>query len=282
MKNNKKIIITATIILSVAVIGISIFAYNYNKNNEKLINEIVEYEGRFNEGEKRDDKIAVLKELVSNEAKYSNNAVNYKYEDTLSNFKIWFYEDYSRAITENTLKDVGKEQDKEAINKAKTNLDNAINTIKSDNILSAEEIEEYNRKIFSLVKSYDERLNVIEADEKKAEEERLAKEEADRKAAEEAELAIESEAKRNQQESGSNYGVVNGTGSGSDSSSGDGNDSGGNVDGQSGGRVDISRLEHIWKTDSDGNKIPGSDVWIDRSNGNYYDANGNFLFNGIW
>ena len=283
---NKKIMMSILILISIIVISIA-FVMNKNYQNKQLLNEIVSYSNKFENESDRNVKLSIFNGLISNEEKYSKN-LKENYNKTLLDMKNWFKNDCNNTINENTIKNLENFSDKEAINNHKTNLENLKNTINNEKVLDEKDLSEFINSIDSLIKSYDDRLNAIIEDEKKAEKERLAKEE-ERIAREKAEQEALAAAQAQQYEdSYDDNSYQHEAPSNSNPSTPSSNTPTNPAPTQSppaskpSGGVDISRLEHTWNTDENGNKIPGSDRWVDRSNGNSYDVNGNYLGNAYW
>lgn len=290
MKNlfkDKKITIAILLFAIISIAVLFTLKYKNYKNEKFIVNEILEYSNNFNEEIDRGIKLNILNQLISNEEKYSENYSIDIYESTLNELREWFINDYNVAINKDTIKDINGVNDSDAINQSKINLNKIIETIKLEGALESNEIEKYSKTIEDLVKSYDERLYAIDEAQKKAEKERLAKEEriAREKAEQEALAAAQAQQYEDSYDDNS---YQHETPSNSNPSTPSSNTPTNPAPTQSppaskpSGGVDISRLEHTWNTDENGNKIPGSDRWVDRSNGNAYDVNGNYLGNAYW
>ena len=302
---NKKIMVSILTLISIVVISIA-FVMNKNYQNRQLLNEIASYSTKFENESDRNVKLSIFNDLVSNEAKYSKN-LKENYNETLLDMKNWFKDDYNNTINKNTINDLENSSDKEAINNHKTNLENLKNTMNNEKVLDEKDLNECINSIDSLIKSYDARLNAIIEAEKKAEEERLAREEAERLAKEEAERIAKEQAeaeakaaqkkqaeakaktaKKEQHQSSNSVGSnsnSNHVDSGSSNNRNSSQKSGGNQSSKSSGKSSSSGknwndgyYHHSWLYDLDtGEKIEGSDQYVD-SEGNVYDANGNFLY----
>lgn len=298
IKNKKWIAIGAiALVLSSSIVAISYRRYKNNiikENIEMQIVSIFDHYNTFNNGENRNSKIESLKFMVGEYENYKNeneiyDSVSKEYLFKIELMKKYFVDLYDITLKENTLNNIQEIKDKENINTAKTNLESLLKTVKSEELVVSDKntADKYAESIETLIKLYDERLNSILDEEKRVEEERVAKEEAERIAQEEA---IKRQSQNNSNSGGSNSGNSN-SNNNSDSgasnnsgNSGSGSSSGGNSGGGSRPKpgVDLGGLENSWLFDLDtGEKIPESDVWIDRSNGDTYDANGNFLYNGF-
>ncbi len=280
MKNftkNKYILILSIIILVSVVLFIGYKAYEKKLVKQQIElskTEIAEIYTNFKDEQDRPKKVEILRNILYKLEEYKNENKTYEevlkeYNDKIDEMKNYFVTEYEKTIHDNTINNIEEIQDKEQINNAKNNLSNIIEAIKSEEniILTSEEIKKYEETTTQLIASYDSRIKSIEEAEKKAEEERLAKEEAERISREESLAAFRSQEQQTSTPSngGSAYSQP--------------------TENPKPGRVDISRLEHNWHYNLDtGEKIPGTDVWIDRSNGNTYDENGNFLYNGydLW
>lgn len=294
--------ITILVAIIAIILGVALFA-KWEMDKQQLEKEISEqliaveqWNGKINDEKDDAKKLEMLKSLIKEYDEYKkgdNHAeVNSKYEAIIKDVKSVFVKKYNKTLSDSTLKNVDKIDDKSTLNKANKSLKDLLKTVNGDEgkiTLSESQIKDYGDKINDLINKYDKRVKAIEKKEKeqkeKEEAERKAKEEAEAKAAEEQQKQLEQQ-QNNAVNSGNNGGnsyqqPSNGGGSGNSSNSNSGNSSSNNnSNSNNGGKVDISRLEHHWDVDLDtGEKVPGSDVWFDRATGNNYDANGNFLFN---
>ncbi len=176
------------------------------------------------------------------------------YGETYNSKKIEKPEEADKKTLENAKKE---------LTKLLENIENEksiIYDIKNDSIEN-KDLNDLKEKINTTIYSYDEKLKKI-----KEEEETEAKkeaEEAERKAAEEAAAA----AQKNNYSSGNQSSQ-----SGGQNNTQQSNSSGNWKDG----------LRHIWENNPDtGEKIPGTDRYIDPRTGNMYDENNNYITN-IW
>lgn len=279
-KNKKSILISISILVILAImLGYAVYKSNENKKQLAINSElssIKEISNNF-ESEDREEKLDSLKLILEDYNEYKNSANKYNavvtsYENKVAEMKKWFISDYDKTIIENTLDEI---TDKESINKVKDNLISLENIIKHEEsiTLNSEEILQYEEKIVTIIKAYDERLLTIKSEEEvkqaKIKDEEEVKEQI-RLETEKVIIQKELENNNNQNNGNSNNSVAE-------------NPKVSNTEKPSmNNKVDISRLEHHWGINLDtGEKIPGTDVWIDKSNGNTYDQNGNFLYNGF-
>lgn len=178
--------------------GVGYFLYQANAKQEvidKKIEEISDIEKKFSVSEKREDKINMLKSILAdmdeyNESKDNFKEVSEKYESVVSSMQDVFLKEYDAVIKENTLDDIENLEDMEIINTNRDNLNELSSLIESEKkytFSKESESGKYTQEIDSLVESYSSRIEVLEKEQKKAEEEaqKKAEEEAQRKAEEE-------------------------------------------------------------------------------------------------
>lgn len=303
LSKGKKISIIVVIIA--IILGVVLFAKWEidEKQKQKEISDqltaVEQWNGKINDEKDDTKKLEILKSLMNEYGEYKkgdNHAeVNSKYEAIIKDVKSAFVKKYGKILDDNTLKNVDKIDDKSTLNKANKSLKELLKTVDGDEgkiTLSESQIKDYGDKINGLINKYDKRIKAIE----KKEKEQKEKEEAERKAKEEAEAKAAEEQKRQQQQNVASSGnSVNnggnsyqqpsnsGSNSSSNSNSNSGGNSGGNPSNNGHGKVDINRLEHHWSVDLDtGEKVPGTDRWLDPATGYEYDANGNFLYDASW
>lgn len=155
--------------------------------------------------------------------------------------------EYDTTIADNTIADIESTNDKSKISTSVTNLTTLLETIKSDAICNEEDITAYETSINDLITTYNARISAIE--------------EAEKKAAEEA--------KNKKTNGGTNN--SGSTSSGSSSTTRDPSKFGGKSKDQ---------LRHEWLENPEtGEKIPGSDQYINEYTGDVYDEDGNYLYN---
>lgn len=267
MKNKKKKITIITVIVIIIAIALSVFgvkAYLDKKEQEYIESYIASINEEFNQFEAVDDRTEKLNMLKTEIDKYENykNTEDSKeeivnaYDEKVALMKQYFVTDYESKITNNTIAEIEKINDKKQINSSKKALTDLLELIKTESqlTLNQEDFESYQTSINDLVKSYDSRLKEIEEAEKKA------KEEAERKAREEAERKAKEEYSKN------NY---------------SNNKSGSKSPNESGNKVNTNGLTRKKWYDENGNLV--ADNYTD-GHGHLYDLDGNRLENdeGWW
>ncbi len=280
VKKRYKIILlslVAVVLLGAIVLGIHTYQ---NWRTEKTISEyqvkIEQVAKSFSETEERTAKLEILKELINEANEYSKTEKPIKevvqsYKQEIQSMKSCFIEMYDTEVVQNTLSDVATIADKEALDNAKTNLTTLLDTMKSEYELTLSEAEhtEYVAKINSLVEGYTNRVAEIE----KAEEEARLKAEAEAKAKAEQEAKAKEQASKSNNSASSNA-SNNANNSNKNTSS---NNAKFNFDPNDDSNLPAG-WSHHWSLDENGNKIEGSDTWID-PNGNVYGIGGQFLLN---
>lgn len=261
MSKKTKIIIAITIILFIIATIAGVITYN-NIQEEKTetahIETINAHYAKFEKEETRTEKLNLLKTELKEFEEYKkseepNPEIIKSYEAKLKLMREYFTSDYEAQISKNTIKDIEKSEDKEAINNAKDSLEKLLKTIQSEkNTISSEiEIKEYEKKINALTKSYDTRITDIE--------------EAEEKAAAEKKAAEETKAKESQKKTSTTTATT--TASNSATSNNNSSDPGQYT------YPYPNWFEHYWNFDHEtGEKIPGSDWWVDpRTKITYYE-----------
>lgn len=298
---NKYIIILAIVILLLVVLSLGYKVYE-SKMTKKQIelnkSEVYLIYENFNQEQDRTNKIETLISALDKYEEYKNESKVYEevlkeYDNKINEMRNYFITEYKTIIDENNINNISEIEDKDQINNSKNNLIDLMGKIKSEeNIVLNDNItlKDYESKINNLIQSYDERLKFIEEAEKKAEEELKAMEEA--KAVEEAKKLEQEQVEQEYQNlSSSNdsnsyeysaYTPSIGSSNIESESENIGQSYEPQNSGQSNAKVDISLLEHTWNLDVDGNKIPGTDRWVDRATGDAYDENGNYIGNAYW
>lgn len=280
MKKRYKIILLSLVtlvLLGVIVLGIRTYL---NWQTEKTISEyqvkIEQVAKSFSETEARTTKLEILKELIDEVNEYSKTEKPIKevvqsYKQEIQSMKSCFIELYDTEVKQNTLSDVATITDKEALNNAKTNLTTLLDTMKSEYELTLSEAEytEYVDKINVLKDGYINRVAEIE----KAEEEARLKAEAEAKAKAEQEAKAKEQASKSSNSASSN---ASNKASNSNKNTKP-NNTKFNFDPNDDSSLPAG-WSHHWFLDENGNKIEGSDTWID-PNGNVYGIGGEFLLN---
>ncbi len=316
---NKKILIAVIII----VLGLGLGYFFIQQNNTKKeitakTNQINQLAQDFEKKENREEKLKILQNYISfKDELLGNEKMSSKvlptYNDQLTKMKTYFTNEYDQTLKDNTIENVD-ESTKEDLTKAKDNLNKLLETLKSDFILTEDEIKDsYSSKIESLVKSYEDKIKSIEEEEaKKAEEEKQRQEaekaEQERQAAEAAANVTNSSSNGSSNgsysyngngastgsstsSSNGNSGSNNGSSTSSSSNSGNTASSGSTNSAPSGTSSELNeygvpkyrngayfvRYDYYYDRNT-GEKIPGSEMYT-YSDGNVYDKNGNYLFN---
>lgn len=316
---NKKILIAVIII----VLGLGLGYFFIQQNNTKKeitakTNQINQLAQDFEKKETREEKLKILQNFVSTKDELLGNQnlstkVLPTYNDQLTKMKTYFTNEYDQTLKDNTIENVD-ESTKEDLTKAKDNFNKLLETLKSDSILTEDEIKEnYSSKIETLVQSYEDKIKSIEEDEaKKAEEEKQRQEaekaEQERQAAEAAANVTNSSSNGSSNgsysyngngastgsstsSSNGNSGSNNGSSTSSSSNSGNTASSGSTNSAPSGTSSELNeygvpkyrngayfvRYDYYYDRNT-GEKIPGSEMYT-YSDGNVYDKNGNYLFN---
>lgn len=115
-------------------------------------------------------KLEAQYEAYQNSEKPVQKALD-NYEAKIQELKQVLSAMYDEKIAENTIENVGESKDKSAISTAKANLSDLLVTIQAEKVA----VEDYESKINELLKSYNDRLTVIEAAEVQARAEQAAK-----------------------------------------------------------------------------------------------------------
>lgn len=261
MKNKKILIAVITIILC---FGLGYFFIKQNNTKKEITaktNQINQLAQDFEKEESREDKLKTLQNYISSKDELlGNQNISTKvlptYNDQLTKMKTYFTNEYDQTLKDNTIENVD-ESTKEDLTKAKNNLNKLLDILKTDSILTEDEIKDsYSSKIESLVKSYEDKIKSIEEEEAKKAEEEKQRQEAE-KAEQERQAA---EATANVTNSSSN-------GSSNGSYSYNGNSSSNDI------------YKHTWAIDPNtGEKVEGSDAYF-KTDGSIYDSNGNYQGN---
>lgn len=271
MSKKTKIIISITIILLIIATIAGVITYN-NIQEEKNVTAHIEtinaHHAKFEKEKIRTEKLNLLKTELKEFEEYKkseepNPEIIKSYEAKLKFMREYFTADYEAQISKNTIKDIEKSEDKEALNNAKDSLEKLLKTIQSEkNTISSEtEVKEYEKKINALTKSYDTRITDIEEAEEKAT--------AEKKAAEEA------KAKESQKKTS----TTTTTTTASNSATSNNNSS-------NPGQYTYpypSWFKHYWYTDPEtGEKIPGSDSWQNPKTGIWYYEDNSWHEDPFW
>ena len=166
MKNKKILIAGITIILC---LGLGYFFIKQNNTKKEITaktNQINQLAQDFEKKETREEKLKILQNFISTKDELlGNQNVSTKvlpiYNDQLTKMKTYFTNEYDQMLKDNTIENVN-ESTKEDLTKAKDNLNKLLETLKSDSILTEDEIKEnYSSKIESLVKSYEDKIKSL-------------------------------------------------------------------------------------------------------------------------
>lgn len=289
---NKKIIIAIAVIALVAV-GIGGYAYyQYDQEQQRIAEEarqkaideaIQEAESQLTQFEATDDRQAKLEILFNTKERISHSSDDFDtdggvdlgdatteaWHTTYASMQAWFEEDYENTFNSCSEEDLSeyKYEQVETLNQYVEQLAALKEKIDSEyeeyGTIEEDGKAAWDEKIDTMSKSISDKVEELE---KKHQEEEEAK-----KAEEEAKAAAQAK----NGSSGSSSGSNSGGSSSSGGSSGSGGSSSGGGLSSSGGS---GNMTHHWQTDSNGNKVEGSDQYSD-SDGNVYDGNGNYQYN---
>lgn len=237
MKNKKILIAGITIVLC---LGFGYFFIKQNNTKKEITaktNQINQLAQDFEKKENREEKLKILQNYISTKDELLGNQnistkVLLKYNDQLTKMKEYFTSEYDQTLKDNTIENAD-ESTKEDLSKAKDNLNKLSETLKSDSILTKDEIKDsYSSKIESLVKSYEDKIKSIEEEEAKKAEEEKQRQEAE-KAEQERQAAEATANVTNSSSNGSSNGSYsyngNGASIGSSTSSSNGGSSNSNA-----------------------------------------------------
>ena len=146
MKNKKILIAGITIILC---LGLGYFFIKQNNTKKEITaktNQINQLAQDFEKKETREEKLKILQNFISTKDELlGNQNVSTKvlptYNDQLTKMKTYFTNEYDQMLKDNTIETVD-ESTKEDLTKAKDNLNKLLETLKSDSILTEDEIKE--------------------------------------------------------------------------------------------------------------------------------------------
>ena len=219
---NRKIIITLSLIVLLVVGGSSVIAIEKNKKeeqkiyNEKIENHTSKINEKYNELTLEKDeskKLEELKNIVTDRDEYKSGTekdekVLNAYEYSINELKKEFKENNGKTLKENTSLDLENEN-KDSLVKKSGSLKALKGKVKTqENIIySKKEKEVVDKKIESLLKQYEDKINQLDKVAKeKQEAEEKAKEEQAVKAAEEAqEQKVQEQQAPLEAQGGTNY-----------------------------------------------------------------------------
>lgn len=289
-KSHKRLIISLASIGAICGIVVGVAAYNIHMDEVVKNDVIAENKNivksdwkKFGEDNSdsfdRENKMNVLKETIFNRDEYKKNSkteddkdvtrenkyygeVTENYNTYIEKMRAYFVSEYDTTLSDNTLSDddIKKSEDKDDLNKKRTNLETLKTTIESESSIVFNEkdekknVKDYDEKIDSLTKKYSDRVSAIEEAEKKKAEEAAKKAEEERKAAVAAAAAQNNTS--NSYSGGNNYNYSNNGSSNTYSNNNSGNSSNNGYIG--------------WFDYGD----ESTRQWIDES-GKAYDSNGN-------
>lgn len=309
----KRMIVGISVLVSALLIVLAVYTQVSASNKaiaEEIASnlEIIENESnKFNGSEDRNEKLSILSDLTALLDQYERSEnpqdeVLNTYNQEISGMRTHFIENYDVALSNGTIV-ISEETSKEELAEKKDILMNNLEVIENEKniVLAEEEIESYIVATNKIIKSYDnklEEIKIVEEEARLAEEARIAEEsrlaEEARKAQEqkEREIAEANKAAQNQvtsqsQSNKSNLGSGGGSSGKSNNSNNSNNSGSAGSSGSSGGSSGSSsgggrnQTGTTWATDSNGNKISGSDV-KHYDNGDVEDEDGEGFNMGDW
>lgn len=283
----KKVIITIIFVATVLVFA-SVIGYHYYQQKElqkKIDTAILQLENKendFNKEESRESKVSLLQSFSEEHTNYKQSKdmieeIDKEYHLIISNMQNKLKEEYDKILVENTLKDIDKIDDKDKLNNFKAKLNDLLKIIESEKgiVCSENELKKYEIDIGNLVKTYEDRVNVIEKEEQAKKE---AEQQSNIQSSQKPNSNVSSESsssnnRNSSSNSGSNSNGISSSNNNANSSSNSGSSSNG---------WKKPWFELHWDVDLEtGEKIPGTDCWYDPQTGNVYDLNGNQI-GGRW
>ena len=255
MKKTKIILgaaVGAFVVIALVIIGVLAYGGWEMKELEKSI--LLIYSDFENE-QNRDGKISVLNNFMDDSENYFKyDKIENLYNETVSNMKNYFVFEYDKKIN-NYSSLLENDLSEDELNQYINELNEFLTSITSEkNIISENELNNSTNKINELINSFNDKLEKLKEEQKRAEEEAKAKAEA------------EADKKLNKDQTANN----NQNGNSNSSNSNPANWRNPNT------------LKHSWQVDPiTGEKIEGTDNWTDEL-GNVYDSNGYYLGFNIW
>ena len=312
MKNKKILIAVITIILC---FGLGYFFIKQNNTKKEITaktNQINQLAQDFEKKENREEKLKILQNFVSTKDELlGNQNISTKvlptYNDQLTKMKTYFTNEYDQTLKDNTIENVD-ESTKEDLTKAKDNLNKLLDILKTDSILTEDEIKDsYSSKIESLVKSYEDKIKSIEEEEAKKAEEEKQRQEAE-KAEQERQAAEATANVTNSSSNGSSNGSYSYSGNSSNAGSSTSSSNGGSSNSNAGSSASSSSNSGSTASSGSTNSAPSgtsselnefgvpkyrngayfvsyyenstTNVYVyTYSDGSQYDKNGNYLGN---
>lgn len=288
MKKKKTIGLIALIIVVIAACCFAKVAHDNQLKQKREANinsinaEINSQLTAFDKEADRTKKLELLKTLETDYVSYKKGetyeSCTKKYNNTITNMKKYFKDDYDNTIEEITNvigTDVETCNDKEKLNTSIQSLEKFKNTLKSEyenyQTVTQEQYEKYNDSILKMSDTYTARVKSIEEEKKVAEEKKKQEEE-------EAKKKAEAQANANSNSGSSSDGSSNYSGENNYSYNGDGNNynysSGNDYSGGSSGGNDY--VYSGWIDNGYGKNYFYQDQY-----GNSYDENGNYQGNVV-
>lgn len=187
LKEKKGIVIIIGVLLICIATTIGVVTYK-NSEAEKQIKEeisnITKSYNEFEQIEEREEKLDKLQTMLSQYEDYKktndiNEEVSNQYDEEIKKMRKYFTDEYDKILTDNTLQNIDKEEDKSKLSTAKEKLESLSKLIKEEEkiVCESQNIKEYDKKITELISSYDKQIKVIEV-----QEEEKAKAEAEEQA----------------------------------------------------------------------------------------------------
>lgn len=187
LKEKKGIVIIIGVLLICIATTIGVVTYK-NSEAEKQIKEeisnITKSYNEFEQIEEREEKLDKLQTMLNQYEDYKktndiNEEVSNQYDEEIKKMRKYFTDEYDKILTDNTLQNVDKEEDKNKLSTAKEKLESLSELIKKEEkiVCESQNIKEYDKKITDLISSYDNQIKMIEV-----KEEEKAKAEAEEQA----------------------------------------------------------------------------------------------------
>ncbi len=189
----KKIIIFIIIMLLILSCGIGYYMYRQYLEQKKIdekVSDITKIEQNFYKNEDRNDKLIILKSMISEQKKdyNSDEKVRNKYEKTIKSMQTEFLKEYDKIIQENVIENLNELEDKEIINNHTQILNTLWSTIEAEKdytFSNRSECDTYTKKISTLIEKYSNRMTALEEKEKAEAKAKKQEEEARKKAEQE-------------------------------------------------------------------------------------------------
>lgn len=278
LKEKKGIVIIIGVLLICIATTIGVVAYKNSEAKKQIKEEISNITKSYNEFEQieeREEKLDKLQTMLSQYEDYKktndiNEEVSNQYDEEIKKMRKYFTDEYDKILTDNTLQNIDKEEDKSKLSTAKEKLESLSKLIKEEEkiVCESQNIKEYDKKITELISSYDKQIKVIEV-----QEEEKAKAEAEEQA---RNIEQSTQAQNgNYENNTSNSSQVNSESSTTNSNGYNGNSSNGDRGPNGYPFIPGTNIEYIrWSGDINGN----DKIYLGVDEDSWYDSNGKFLY----